>query len=130
MRDLINIVESKMLTESYQRVIPRDLFNDANLLKCYGQIYINLEPLDVDAKLVERGDMRGFHIERDDSSGATFVANVHLIVRGQPVRLERPMNSRQPYPLYMVTEDYEEITVFEQSGQFSAEFVAFLEGSD
>ena len=27
----------------YNRVIPRDLFNEANLLKCMGQLYLCLE---------------------------------------------------------------------------------------
>ncbi len=27
----------------YARVIPRDLFNEANLLKCFGNLYLRLE---------------------------------------------------------------------------------------
>ncbi len=28
---------------TYKRVIPRDLFNEANLLKCYGALWIALD---------------------------------------------------------------------------------------
>lgn len=127
MRDLINLFENGSLVEmtSYHKVIPRDLFNDANLLKCYGQIYINLVTMDVDAQLV--GGNEGFRIEQN-VDGDTYLGDVHLIVRGDRVKLSRPLNSRKPYPLYLVNEDWEEIEVFHDNGQFTEEMVAFLTG--
>lgn len=117
---------------SYIRVIPRDLFNEANLLKCYGQIYLNLEKLHVNAELVDDGSLENeshFRIYQDESSGGIFLLNVYLLVRGKRMRLERPMNSRKPYPLYLYeSEESDAIAVFNDDGSFSAEMLAFLKG--
>lgn len=116
---------------SYHRVIPRDLFNEANLLKCYAQIYLNLEPLpDVDAQLIGGDSTTPFRVEAN-IDGATWLANVHLIVRGEPVGLERPLNSREPWPLYAFMnpdEPWEQSRVFDDAGAFSPEMLAFLKG--
>ena len=112
---------------SYTRVIPRDLFNESNLLKCYGQIYIALETAGVpEAELIEEDTEEGFHITQDDSGGLT-ITNVRLVVRGKVQRLSRPLNSRRAYPLYLET-DEDEIEVFSDSGQFTPEMLAFLKG--
>lgn len=81
---------------NYARVIPRDLFNEANLLKCYGRL-----ALEVDLE----HDGGAFDIQQDPASGALHVANVRLVVRGREVPLFRPLNSREPWPLWATTED-------------------------
>lgn len=114
---------------SYVRVIPRDLFNEANLLKCYGRIYINLEVLNFpEVSLVHAGD--AFDIRQDESSGDLYVENVRLMVRGEPCRLQRRLNSRQPWPLYLIEEDDEEWPVFNDDGSFSDEMMALLRGEE
>lgn len=128
----------------YARTIPRDLFNEANLLKCYGQIYLNLEPLQargVKAALVEQdGDpymdewsiRDGFQIEQDESDGSIWVANVLLIVRGNALRLRRPLNSRDPWPLWACPDEDNEIRVFDpltSDGKFSPEMLILLSGA-
>ncbi len=110
---------------SYIRVIPRDLFNEANLLKCYGKIYINLEMLNLPGVELEH-DGDPFDIRQDESSGAIYAANVHLMVRGSPCTLMRPLNSREPWPLIMVDERENEISVFDDEGNFSPEMLEFL----
>jgi hypothetical protein len=113
---------------SYERVIPRDLFNEANLLKCYGRIEINLETAEAhDVELKHDGN--AFDIQQDFGSGAIFVANLKLVVRGTVCRLHRPLNSREDWPLYFTGENEEEISVFADDGAFSAEMFAFLKGS-
>lgn len=110
---------------SYTRVIPRDLFNEASLLKCYGRIYINLETAGLlDIELEHDGE--AFDIRQDPSSGGLFVANVRLMVRGEECKLHRPLNSREAWPLYMTDANYEEIPVFAEDGSFSAEMEDFL----
>jgi hypothetical protein len=112
---------------SYNRVIPRDLFNEASLLKCYGRIYINLETANLqNVELAHDGD--AFDVQQDESSGGLFVANVVLKVRGKSCRLHRPLNSRETWPLYLTDENEEEIDVFTEDGSFSAEMEAFLRG--
>jgi hypothetical protein len=112
---------------SYVRVIPRDLFNEASLLKCYGRIYTNLETAGVqDAGLEHDGE--AFDIQQDEDDGSTHVANVKLMVRGEVCRLFRPMNSRGTWPLYFVDDNEEELEVFAEDGSFSRELVDFLRG--
>lgn len=67
-------------------------------------------------------------MQMDESSGALFVQNVVLKVRGEPCRLERPMNSREAWPLQVVTDQDEQIPVFNEDGSFSAEMMTFLRG--
>ena len=118
----------KITTMSYTRVIPRDLFNEANLLKCYGQIYIALETaMAPDAELVDGDTEEGFHITQDENGGLT-ITNVNLVVRGQVQRLSRPLNSREAFPLYLETDDGDEIEVFSAGGQFTPEMLVFLRG--
>jgi len=113
---------------SYQRVIPRDLFNESSLLKCYGQIYINLEKMGLDNLLVysDLSTTEGFGIVEDDSDGSTHIKNINLIVKGEPVIFWRPLNSRDPFPLYANHYDAENIDVFNDDGSFSQEFLALL----
>lgn len=109
----------------YRREIPRDLFNESNLLKCYGQVYIGLETAQVlDVQLEYDG--KPFNIVHDDADNTLSIGNVKLIVRGKPVELFRASNSRYPWPLYVREEDGEEFEVFDDDGTFSKEMLAFL----
>lgn len=119
---------------SYNRVIPRDLFNEGNLLKCYGQIYLNLETMRVQAELVDDGSLdKGspFRITQDDADGSIEILNVYLRVRGKRCRLARPLNARRAFPLYCYeSETSDEIDVFNDDGSFTADMVQFLKGDD
>jgi hypothetical protein len=110
---------------SYTRVIPRDLFNEANLLKCYGQIYLNLEHVHgVDVELISDGEP--FEVVQDDSSGGITLQNVQLLINGEEQKLYRPLNSRESWPLYLMGPDDEEISVFREDGSFTADMLAKL----
>lgn len=115
---------------TYIREIPRDLFNEANLLKCYGQIWLNLEKLPrAPAALQKAGKSSDeFVIVQDSSDGSTWILNVHLVVRGDRCTLRRPLNSREPWPLYLTIPGTEtEIDVFNRDGSFSPDMREFLE---
>jgi hypothetical protein len=109
---------------SYTRVMPRDMFNDSNLLKCMGCVYINLEKLNLRHAELEP-DAESFDIEQNPDDGSTYVANVPLIVNGERYRLFRPLNSREPFPLYVIAGD-EEISVFNDNGSFDIDFLSFI----
>lgn len=116
---------------TYTRVIPRDLFNEASLLKCLARIYINLENLNVaitgGADLEHDGD--AFDVQQNPDSGGLRCANVRLIVRGATCHLERPLNSRRTWPLYLtIDDDSDPIDVFADDGEFSPEMLDFLKG--
>jgi hypothetical protein len=113
---------------SYIRVIPRDLFNEANLLKCLGQLYIKIESVGMThvAQFGE-GHLSHFEISQDPSDGSIYVANLPFLIRDKHYHLSRPLNSRQPWPLYLSRDD-ETIPVFDDDGTFSIEMIRLLNG--
>src|SRR5690348_1131275 len=118
---------------TYTRVIPRDLFNEANLLKCLGRLWILLdETRGHVAKLGEEEQMPGvgFDIWQDDASGQIYCSNVPFTVRGQRFDLMRPLNSRNQWPLYMIDPmgEHEEISVFTEDGWLTSDFSKFIMG--
>lgn len=107
---------------TYQRVIPRDLFNDANLLKCLGQLYLELERLNIPGVELEHWpDTRAFIIHQNEDDGSTYCRNVVLTVKNKHHYLTRPLNSRKSWPLYL-----NEIPIFDNEGCLTEEFKAFV----
>lgn len=105
---------------TYTRVIPRDLFNEGSLLKCMGQLALKLDAPGLSKAELEHDD-RAFIIEQSPYDGSISVVNVNLTIAGEPVRLYRPLNSREPYPLWFAC-DVDEDEVFTTSGELSLEF--------
>jgi hypothetical protein len=110
---------------SYFRVIPRDLFNEGNLLNCLGKLYMLLEKSDTGkiAKLEDSALSDGFDIEQDESDGSISVVNLPFLVNDEEFRLFRPLNARSNSPLYIETSDGP-VRVFdeEQGENLSGEF--------
>lgn len=118
---------------SYARVIPLDLFNEASLLKCYGQLWLKLENRKhVSFKLTTNTNTGGnsFQILQRPYDGALALGNLRLYIRGQLYILHRPLNSREPWPLYLnhPTDPFlDEIAVFDDHGELSREMLDLLE---
>ena len=115
-----------MIDQCYLRVMPRDLFNEANLLKCYGALYIELEKIGKEGRLQHRQQDYWWLVGQDEADGSLSVDNIELVVHGCIHHLFRPLNSRDPYPLYVRTSKEEEVSVFNDDGTLSDEFKAFL----
>lgn len=119
---------------TYRRVIPRDLFNEASLLKCLGRLAILTEDLPgVAMQYGGEGDPdEGWNIRQDEASGAIYADNVLLWIGGRVAHLERPLNSRDEWPLYLTHLDGRElgfeIEVFDSLGGLSATMQAVLAG--
>lgn len=113
---------------TYTRVIPRDLFNEGDLLKCLGRLSIVLENhAGHDARLRHRHDTGPFNIDQDPSDGSISCENVLLKVGSQNVHLFRPLNSRTPWPLW-ARFDVEDVEVFDQAGSMTDEFRDLIGG--
>jgi hypothetical protein len=87
---------------SYHRVIPRDLFNEAKLLKCLGKLVIASERFDgisVEFELDDDDHATPFRIERDPNDGSIFVGNIDVFWLGRRLACFTPLNSKLPYPL-------------------------------
>lgn len=111
---------------SYPRVIPRDLFNEAKLLKCLGQLALLIHdgvgvPRGLTLKHDEEAET-GFQIEQDDSTGALYCANIALYCGGRFIGLRAPYNSKDAFPLLFILDD-DEGAVFNDDGTFSEEFM-------
>ncbi len=113
---------------SYNRVIPCDLFNEAKLLKCLGQLSLVIHggvgvP---DGLVLEHEDpWEAFIIRRDDSSGALYCENLSCGYAGRLIGLRCPLNSKEAYPLFYVLDDQED-AVFKPDGTLSMEFLRLL----
>jgi len=113
----------------YKREAPRDLFNEANLLKCVGHVslYLHDHPIDKVLFIHDRTD-DGYEIGQDYSDGSIYITNFRFSVRGRWYRLYRPLNSREPWPLWMA-HPVDDIEVFTEDGTLAADFIAFMKGT-
>lgn len=120
----------------YTRVIPRDLFNEAKLLKCLGQFaLIAHDGVDANRTAFPRcitigHDGEPFVIDLDEDNGELYCRTFPVTVGpyGYRLHLSCPYNSRSPFPLMASFEDYERVAVFNDDGTFSDEFVKFVAG--
>lgn len=112
---------------TYKRVIPRDLFNEANLLKCLGRLYIATENF-VAVDIVHKAPQQ-FAIDQDISDGSIYCSTVQIRIKGAIWPHRRALNSREPWPLTISNPDdpdADEIDVFTDDGGLSPEFRALL----
>jgi hypothetical protein len=106
---------------SYTRIIPRDLFNEGNLLKCLGQLYIKLETAGKHHAMFDE-DTDDFAIEQDQNDGSISATGVVFSIRRCKMRLYRPLNARSPWPLWMALDnDTDPIEVFDDAGELSSD---------
>ena len=98
------------------RILPRDAFNDANLLKCIAKLTMLIEDGLCDWLTYEY-DGQPFDIEQWESDGSTYVSNLDFCLKsnGDIVPHSRPMNSRENWPLLLLLND-EEHAVFDEEG--------------
>lgn len=87
---------------NYERVLPRDAFNEANLLKCIGQI--SLLELDhmapgFETKLVSFNNDNSFQIQQDQSDGSIYATNFIIRFKGNRLAHEVPLNCKRKYPM-------------------------------
>lgn len=124
---------------SYRREIPRDLFNEAKLLKCLGQLALKLKydptsrwPTEIwhvtQCDDDEEDDITrpGFEIRQRPDDGSIYCDNLEVKCCGHVLGFYSPLNSRQPYPLVCSRPDGED-AVFTDDGALSPEFIRFLD---
>lgn len=108
---------------NYNRVFPRDLFNEAKLLKCIGRLALLIldfrTPCEIEMKEPEGPIIIGL---RDD--GFLQAVNVEIEVKGNVYDFVTNYNSKSQYPLF-VEHRNTQYPVFDEDGEFDKEFVAF-----
>lgn len=114
----------------YDRVVPRDLFNEADLLKCMGRLSIALGGTQGHCARIVEDSVPEFRIGQDPSSGSIEVANLTFEVAGIRHRLVRPLNSREAWPLRVEAvdpaSDFESLPVFDDDGSLSDDFADLI----
>lgn len=107
---------------TYARVIPRDLFNEGNLLACLGRLWIKLDDRRDHHAVLHQATERGFPIDQDQSDGSIQCYGLILRINDGPsVPLFRPLNAREKWPLWVRDGD-EDRRVFDLDGELSPEF--------
>ncbi len=111
---------------NYIRVIPRDLFNEAKLLKCLGKLSLAILdcrlPQGITIAIEETGEP--FQVELSDD-GQLYIANFETFINGRITTFKTAYNSKLNYPFYCIHPDsLEDIEVFNEDGEFAAEFIA------
>jgi hypothetical protein len=111
---------------NYQRVIPRDFFNEAKLLKCMGQLALKVldkvAPQTLD--ILDTGEPFEIYLME---CGHLNVGNVTVLINDIPHVFKTPYNSKRNYPLLVDNEDLGEIEVFNEQGDFTEEFLNYCE---
>ena len=116
---------------SYDRVIPRDLFNEAKLLKCLAQLVLLIhDGRDKDGKPTpstltashNKEMSERFLIELEPQLNGLYSPNMTILNNGERLTLYTNYNDKGIYPLLMFTDEYEEIEVFHDDGTLTDEF--------
>lgn len=110
---------------NYNKVIPRDLFNEAKLLKCFGwlcmKIVDNQVPVQMDYEYnTSSGD--SFKIGLCGPDNSLSIMNIPVIVLGTSIRFKTTYNSKGNFPLFACynNADYR---VFNEEGEWDEEFL-------
>lgn len=119
---------------TYKRVLPRDLFNEAKLLKCLGAFCIAAEEYpaiqvdytDTHCECFDCGaQFAGFGVNQDPSDGSLYAEQVSVTINGHAINLSTVYNSKGAYPMY-ATDGTETVEVFTGTGNFSEAFEAMI----
>lgn len=112
-----------MKTElNYKRVMPRDLFNEAKLLKCMGLLIVCIQD-EITPAPMSHNEPDEFVIGlRED--GTLCVVNLTICVKRKPFRFHTTYNSKSNYPLF-VEHMRAEYRVFNEQGEWDEEFIEF-----
>lgn len=115
------INESK---DNYNRVIPRDLFNEAKLLKCVGRlclmIHNNQTPVDMNFE----HDGAEFEIIMLPG-GSLCISNVLISIKGLEKTFATSYNSKSNYPFFIIDDEEGEIYIFNENGDFTQDFIDY-----
>lgn len=115
----------------FNRVIPRDLFNEAKLLKCLGQLALLIHDgkTPIDLKFEEMEEDQQFDVEINDNS-ELYCTNLTLTYKDNPIHIFTPYNSKEPYPLRFTNNEEIEYDLLDEKGKITKEFTEFLNKLD
>ena len=111
------------MNSNYTRVIPRDLFNEAKLLKCMGRLCLLILDNQTPVQMESKDTGEPFKIALLDE-GVLTITNVEILINDKPYQFQTTYNCKSNYPLFLV-HDYCEYQVFNDDGTLNDEFINF-----
>lgn len=114
---------------TYQRVCPRDLFNESKLLKCIGKISLLIHDYQIPGLYIRDDELdQGFEIDQNPNDGSISITNLRFSDEGgEPVYFSTSMNSKENWPLTMEYKG-EEYYPLSESGELQISDRLFLVG--
>ncbi len=115
------------MKKPYTRVIPRDLFNEAKLLKCMGRLtLLELDRMLPCKMIIVHDDSKPFDIQLMEE-GSLYIRNIEVFIKEEPAAFifKTTLNSKANYPMFVEHKscDYR---VFNEAGEFDEEFLEFV----
>lgn len=109
-------------------MLPRDLFNEAKLLKCLGQLCLLIHEGKCSLKVIhDTKYWEGFNIQQDPGDGDIFVVNLVVYTKsGKRITVDTGVNAREPYPMVFNFGVVTEQPLFTDDGQLSPEYFEHL----
>ena len=109
---------------NYDRVIPRDLFNEAKLLKCVGRLCLLIHDEKAPDNIKFEHDSGSFEIGMT-ADGDLTISNVKFSINDKEIMFVARYNDKSNYPFFAQDEEYTDYRVFDEQGNFDIEFVEF-----
>ena len=111
----------------FKRVFPRDLFNEAKLLKCLGRLTLIIEDEMVPKCFSYHYDGEQLEVHQRQSDGGIYCANIQFFSKERGMlKLYTSLNSRESYPLVLDAKHDGEIEVFTDSGSLTDQFIMYI----
>lgn len=101
----------------YMRVLPRDAFNEAKLLKCVGKLTLMIED-GVLSHWHYHYDGSPFNIVQDENDGSISVANISFWRDKKPVHIFTPLNAKDAWPGMARFQDGDDYYLFNEAGNY------------
>lgn len=120
---------SNDIDTKYNRVIPRDLFNEAKLLKCMGHLCLKIHDhmtpivMEIDEEQEDGEPIEAFNIGLMDE-GYLAIDNLYIRIKDRPYLFKTQYNSKANFPLFIQDDDCE-YRVFDERGEWDSEFLEF-----
>jgi hypothetical protein len=114
----------------YDRVIPRDFFNESKLLKCMGRVALLILDGHAPLQMSFKDSGKSFDIRQLSGDGGLVVVNYPVKIKGKTFFFATAYNSKSNYPLYMHSsyqDDHTVVPVLDSEGEFTQDFLNFCE---
>ncbi len=112
---------------NYSRVAPRDLFNEAMLLKCLGKLTLLILDEGIHEKLSYSYTGKPFQTAHHQAGYLIIYKGVTIKKGRKSLMLGTQVNTRSAWPLCVLTDENEDIPVFDDAGNLDEEFLEFLD---